>query len=59
MPQTGTAPVSDRTLTCSDCGTSFVFTASEQEFFASKNFTPPKRCKRCRKIKKQERGRDR
>ena len=31
-------PFTDRTLTCKDCGTSFVFSAREQEFYASKGF---------------------
>jgi len=47
----------DKTLTCSDCSTSFTFSASEQEFFASKSFTnEPRRCPNCRAAKKQERG---
>ena len=40
---------SDKVLTCSDCGIDFVFTASEQEFFAQKGFaSAPKRCLSCR-----------
>ncbi len=47
----------DKTLTCSDCGTSFTFSASEQEFFASKGFTnEPGRCTDCRAARKQQRG---
>jgi CxxC-x17-CxxC domain-containing protein len=47
----------DKTLTCSDCGTGFTFSASEQEFFASKGFTnEPGRCPDCRAIRKQQRG---
>src|SRR5258708_40143288 len=39
----------DQVLTCADCGTDFVFSASEQEFFAQKGFTSaPKRCSSCR-----------
>ncbi len=35
----------DQTLTCRDCGQTFVWTASEQAFYASKGFTnPPVRC---------------
>ena len=35
----------DQVLTCADCGIDFVFSASEQEFFAQKGFTSaPKRC---------------
>ena len=39
----------DKTLTCSDCGSPFTFTAGEQEFHASKGFTnEPRRCPNCR-----------
>ncbi|MDQ3344942.1 MAG: zinc-ribbon domain containing protein [Chloroflexota bacterium] len=34
---------------CGDCGIEFVFSASEQEFFAEKGFSSaPKRCSACR-----------
>jgi CxxC-x17-CxxC domain-containing protein len=47
----------DKTLTCSDCGTAFTFSASEQEFFASKGFqNEPGRCPDCRAARKQQRG---
>ena len=47
----------DKALTCSDCGTGFTFSASEQEFFASKGFThDPGRCPDCRAARKQQRG---
>jgi CxxC-x17-CxxC domain-containing protein len=47
----------DKTLTCLDCGISFTFSASEQEFFASKGFTnEPGRCPDCRAARKQQRG---
>ncbi len=43
----------DKTLKCRDCGTDFIFTASEQDFFAEKGFTnEPTRCKPCRDAKK-------
>ncbi|MEO6042437.1 MAG: zinc-ribbon domain containing protein, partial [Tepidiformaceae bacterium] len=29
----------DKTLTCSDCGAAFTFTAGEQEFHQSKGFS--------------------
>lgn len=38
----------DKQLTCIDCGTVFTFTAGEQQFYSSKKFSPPKRCKACR-----------
>jgi len=48
----------DETLTCVDCGRTFPFTASEQEFFASKGFTnKPGRCGDCRAARKASGGR--
>jgi CxxC-x17-CxxC domain-containing protein len=46
----------DKTLTCSDCGREFTFTASEQEFFASKGFSSPSRCPDCRAARKAQRA---
>lgn len=46
---------SDKTLTCRDCGCEFVFSASEQDFFAEKGFTnEPSRCPQCRSARKQQ-----
>jgi CxxC-x17-CxxC domain-containing protein len=45
----------DKTLTCSDCGQQFTFTASEQEFFAQKGFSTPVRCPSCRAARKAAR----
>lgn len=47
---------SDRTIKCSDCGVDFTFTAAEQEFFEQKGFRIPRRCKDCRKAKKDGGG---
>lgn len=48
----------DQTLTCRDCGTSFVFTVGEQEFYASRGFTnAPSRCPDCRALARREGGR--
>jgi CxxC-x17-CxxC domain-containing protein len=47
----------DETLNCVDCGRSFPFTASEQEFYAQKGFTnKPSRCSDCRAARKASRG---
>lgn len=47
----------DQTLTCRDCGNTFVWTASEQEFYATKGFeNAPVRCANCRAMKKQRMG---
>lgn len=43
----------DKTLICKECGSEFVFSADEQEFYAQKGFeNEPKRCKACRDAKK-------
>jgi len=43
----------DETLTCTDCGKTFTFSAGEQEFFAGKGFTnKPNRCPDCRVARK-------
>jgi len=47
----------DKSIQCSDCGTTFVFTSGEQEFFQSKGFTnEPKRCPACRRVNKTRRN---
>lgn len=47
----------DKTLTCRDCGDEFIFSASEQEFYAEKGFTnEPGRCPQCRAARKQNAG---
>ena len=46
----------DRNLTCSDCSTEFVFTASEQQFYADRQFSEPRRCGACRAVRKASRG---
>ncbi|MBA3531916.1 MAG: zinc-ribbon domain containing protein [Ardenticatenales bacterium] len=51
--------MAERTLTCRDCGNSFVFTEGEQEFFTMKGFSEPSRCPDCRAAhKRQRQGRD-
>lgn len=47
----------DKYLVCQDCGNEFVFSASEQEFYAEKGFENlPGRCPPCRKARKQRRS---
>ena len=50
--------ISDKALTCVECGNEFTFTVGEQEFFASRGYTnEPKRCPQCRAARKsQQRG---
>ncbi len=43
----------DKTIVCQDCKEEFVFSAGEQEFFASRGLEQePKRCKSCRDARK-------
>lgn len=39
---------------CSDCGDPFVFTVREQEFYKEKGYSEPKRCFKCRQLRKQQ-----
>ncbi|MCC7531967.1 MAG: zinc-ribbon domain containing protein [Candidatus Melainabacteria bacterium] len=53
-------PFEDKTLSCRDCLQAFVFSAGEQEFYASKKLdNEPKRCHNCRTTTRMKRdGRD-
>ena len=43
----------DKSIVCSDCGSTFTFSADEQEQFASRGYTnEPKRCSTCRDARK-------
>jgi CxxC-x17-CxxC domain-containing protein len=47
----------DKTLTCKDCGTSFVFTAGEQGFYIEKGLlNEPQRCPDCRANRRRDRA---
>lgn len=49
--------MADKTLTCKDCNTEFIFTESEQAFYAEKGFeNEPQRCADCRRARKQQRN---
>ena len=46
----------DKTLQCVECGSSFTFSASEQEAFAARGYTnEPKRCPSCRESRRGQR----
>lgn len=50
----------DKTLICKECGSEFVFTAGEQEFYEAKGFVnEPQRCKACRDARKNAARADR
>ncbi len=43
----------DKKMICVECGTEFIFTVGEQEFYAQKGFTnEPKRCRNCKAARK-------
>lgn len=45
----------DKVLVCKDCGQEFIFSVSEQEFFAEKGFTnDPMRCLDCRAARRRK-----
>ncbi|HEY9789868.1 MAG TPA: zinc-ribbon domain containing protein [Candidatus Obscuribacterales bacterium] len=47
----------DRVLKCIDCAAEFVFSASEQQFFAQKQLkNVPKRCPSCRMLNRYKRS---
>src|SRR3954451_19881606 len=50
--------MSDRTLTCRDCGQAFTFTAGEQAFYAERGYSEPQRCPACRAARKAQRSAD-
>ncbi len=48
--------MSDKTLTCRDCGQQFTFTAGEQAFYQERGFSEPQRCPSCRQARKAQRS---
>jgi len=52
-------PFADKTLTCADCGREFLFSADDQEFFASRGYLEPKRCRGCRANRRSDGGQQR
>ena len=45
----------DKQLTCKDCQKPFVFTISEQKYYAEMKYQSPSRCSDCRKKRRQAR----
>ena len=44
----------DKEIRCINCGKTFIFTPGEQEFYKSKNFPDPKRCRQCSKKRRRK-----
>jgi len=52
--------MSDKKLKCKDCGSEFIFTEGEQNFYKEKGFdNEPVRCPDCRKARKTQRNNER
>lgn len=45
-----------RRLTCVGCGSEFIWTAGDIDFYIQRDLKPPKRCKPCRYAKQQARA---
>jgi hypothetical protein len=43
----------DQTLECVDCAEKFVFSVGEQRFFAERGLRAPRRCRECRRAKRE------
>lgn len=49
--------LSDKTLTCKDCGQEFIWTSGEQEFYQSRGLmNEPGRCPTCRAARRSSSG---
>ena len=49
--------MADKTITCKDCNSEFIFNESEQAFYKEKGFeNEPQRCPDCRAARKQQRN---
>ena len=44
-------------LKCVDCGADFIFFVNEQNWYKEHGFDAPKRCRYCRRARKQNRER--
>lgn len=48
--------MTDRTLTCTQCGQDFTFSADDQQFHGERGYQDPKRCPTCRAERRASRG---
>ncbi|MDK2960695.1 MAG: CRISPR-associated protein Csm2 [Bacillota bacterium] len=46
----------NQTLICRECGREFIFSESEQRFYAERGFRPPSRCPECRRRNRVQQG---
>jgi hypothetical protein len=43
----------DQQIVCVECHATFLFTSNERAWFSDQGYRPPKRCRPCRRIKRQ------
>jgi hypothetical protein len=56
MPYSVSEPEpTDRRIVCRDCNAPFVWSTGEQQYYAARNLTAPKSCRRCRAARKTRR----
>ncbi|HZU11610.1 MAG TPA: CxxC-x17-CxxC domain-containing protein [Chloroflexota bacterium] len=48
--------MTDRTLTCAQCGQDFTFSSEDQQYHAERGYQDPKRCPTCRAERRASRG---
>lgn len=48
--------MTERTLTCAQCGQDFAFSADDQQFHSERGYQDPKRCPACRAERRASRG---
>jgi CxxC-x17-CxxC domain-containing protein len=48
--------MTDRTLTCVQCGQDFTFSAQDQQYHAERGYQDPKRCPTCRTERRRSSG---
>ena len=48
--------LADRNLECVECGTSFTFSADDQQYHQEKGYSDPKRCPACRQARRSQRN---
>lgn len=50
--------MTDKNITCAECGENFVFTVRDQEWYQDHGFQPPRRCLPCRQKRRALRTRE-
>ena len=44
----------DKEMNCKECGNKFTITVKDREWYAEKGFKEPRRCKACRKLRREQ-----